>query len=445
MHFSYGNRADNLKECSVLMDGPEIKIQLDLNTTRVSARNSLFHSLIRLNKGLHIYTSKCSSDKSCPAPFAESQWEVVVEMQGVLQIPCTLSILSQTEKHHTAALAHPLKSQMMQKLRANTLSVVDRSKVTASPNLPRIDRKVSELTQVGKECLNRAKLEAERRYCGNKGETLNNASVVPNDQEMLAMMLDPRTVGSAAVLLSGTANKKTLLQLLRTQYGIYSLRAWKFDREKKEAKSNLDLALAIIVEEEPKEAELGVPAPPAPPVFQDPNTAKDEWSDSDDDMDDSDQLEDTAPTAKELEADFDQKFKAFRKHCIKIDWRNAFPQGRSLNLPAAPAQGKPFVSFGPDTLLAMWDLNVLDILKDMIKKDPNRSLFGHLPHMATSTRGSVGSLMASSYCERVNSCANLVLTDGNSCLDEKEVNMSVVLRMNKGEVHAIRVQWCLQG
>ena len=34
--------------------------------------------------------------------------------------------------------------------------------------------------------------------------------------------------------------------------------------------------------------------------------------------------------------------------------------------------------------------------------------------MATCFKGSIGSLLASSFCERINSCANQVLTLGNT-------------------------------
>ena len=57
--------------------------------------------------------------------------------------------------------------------------------------------------------------------------------------------------------------------------------------------------------------------------------------------------------------------------------------------------------------------------------------------MATGFEGSVASLLASSFSERVNSCANLVLTDGNSLLGHDEMGKLVVLRMNRGERAAV--------
>ena len=67
---------------------------------------------------------------------------------------------------------------------------------------------------------------------------------------------------------------------------------------------------------------------------------------------------------------------------------------------------------------------------------PNTQLLGtcytpyFLPYMDTHSRDSVGSLLASSYADRVNSAANLILTKGNTLLCEEEINMCTVLRMN---------------
>ena len=40
-------------------------------------------------------------------------------------------------------------------------------------------------------------------------------------------------------------------------------------------------------------------------------------------------------------------------------------------------------------------------------------------------------MLASRFCERINSCANAVMTDGNTLLANKEMEMLVMLRMNK--------------
>ena len=51
--------------------------------------------------------------------------------------------------------------------------------------------------------------------------------------------------------------------------------------------------------------------------------------------------------------------------------------------------------------------------------------------MACNSVGQLGALSAESYCERVLSCANNVVTKGNTLLSDEEVEMLVVLRMNR--------------
>jgi len=59
----------------------------------------------------------------------------------------------------------------------------------------------------------------------------------------------------------------------------------------------------------------------------------------------------------------------------------------------------------------MWEIDVVSIMKkDFIEMDKDRSKYGCLPKMATCSKGSSGSLWASSFCERTNSCANRILT-----------------------------------
>ena len=78
---------------------------------------------------------------------------------------------------------------------------------------------------------------------------------------------------------------------------------------------------------------------------------------------------------------------------------------------------------------------VLNILKD---EDPDASKCGFLPYMATHSRGSVNSLLASSYAEYINSAVKLILTKGNTLLAEEEINMCTVLRMNRSFMEFMR-------
>ena len=93
------------------------------------------------------------------------------------------------------------------------------------------------------------------------------------------------------------------------------------------------------------------------------------------------------------------------------------------------------IPVGKDTKLTwreMWEINVVSIMKeDFIEKDKDRKKYGWLPKMATCSKGSIGSLLASSFCERINSCANQVLTLGNTLLSDGEREKLVICRMNE--------------
>ena len=51
------------------------------------------------------------------------------------------------------------------------------------------------------------------------------------------------------------------------------------------------------------------------------------------------------------------------------------------------------------------------------------------------------SLMVSTFCERINSCANLVCTKNNSLLSDDEIDMVVTLRMNRDFMQHMRMYY----
>mmetsp|Transcript_19067 Transcript_19067/g.47859 ORF Transcript_19067/g.47859 Transcript_19067/m.47859 type:complete len:120 (+) Transcript_19067:2055-2414(+) len=82
----------------------------------------------------------------------------------------------------------------------------------------------------------------------------------------------------------------------------------------------------------------------------------------------------------------------------------------------------------------LFDLMEADITltsKNMIFEDTDSTIYGFLPYIATHSRASVGTLLASSYAERINSAANLILTKGNALLDDATIHMCTVLRINR--------------
>ena len=71
---------------------------------------------------------------------------------------------------------------------------------------------------------------------------------------------------------------------------------------------------------------------------------------------------------------------------------------------------------------------------DLIVNDPERVKYGFLPLMASCSDGEIGALNAESFSERILSNAN----DGNTLLGDEELEMLVVLRMNRDFMEFMR-------
>jgi hypothetical protein len=120
-----------------------------------------------------------------------------------------------------------------------------------------------------------------------------------------------------------------------------------------------------------------------------------------------------------LRKDWKGHWKNYQEHAAKIPWK-------IVPGVVVPADGRQLI------WKDLWGADMGVVMREyFFKVDPDGSKFGHLPKMALASKGMMGALMAASFCERVNSCANLVVTEGNSLLSTDEIDMLVVLRMNK--------------
>ena len=87
------------------------------------------------------------------------------------------------------------------------------------------------------------------------------------------------------------------------------------------------------------------------------------------------------------------------------------------------------------------ELDMGMLYRKIMKSDPERKVYGLIPLMASCSYASLGALNAESFCERVLSAANLVVTDGNTLLAPEEVEMLSVLRMNRGYMENSRSKY----
>ena len=152
---------------------PDIKIQVDYNTTRIAAVHGLLHSELRLNRALRAYEVQFNPGWA----FKADDWQAVAEFEGVLNCTKVTSTLAQRERGFNGAFTPLIKTLALTKLRADELYVIDMPNVKISPHVPRVAIKIDNLTDMGQTARVRAILEGERRWCGNQTEELTGASV----------------------------------------------------------------------------------------------------------------------------------------------------------------------------------------------------------------------------------------------------------------------------
>ena len=131
--------------------------------------------------------------------------------------------------------------------------------------------------------------------------------------------------------------------------------------------------------------------------------------------------EDAAAAEKEFKKVFPNWFG------LVVDWNAEFPEEKLE---------------GVDLLNDLFDIDMGRLYDKIITKVyPDRSRFGFLSLMAGCCDGQIGALNAESFAERVISGSNLVMTNGNTLLGDKMIEMLVVLRMNREFMEFMRSEY----
>ena len=130
--------------------------------------------------------------------------------------------------------------------------------------------------------------------------------------------------------------------------------------------------------------------------------------------------------------EFGRAFKAWRSKAAQVNYRQFFPVLRSKIIDGKNVDVD--VNEELDLVADLMTIPIGKIYQDLLK-DPK---FGYLPLMAKASKGQIGTLNAESFCERCLSCANLVMTDGNTLLSDEETGMLTCLRMNESFMDYMR-------
>ena len=413
-YFGYSSRGEKLVEIGkTLGNVPEIKIAVDYNTPRIAAVHGLLHSELRLNRSLRVYETQFNPGWS----FKANDWQAIAEFEGVLNCTKVTSTLAQRERGFNGAYTPLIKTLALTKLRAPELYVIDMPNVKSSPKVPRLPIKVEDLSSMGQTARVRAIVEGERRWCGNETEGQTGAPVMLGRHELLCTLLDKRTLGCHHI----TADMRSeAYQIYLDEYVKYSLQASKFAREEvqRAIDKRADLAAAVggvvaqvVVKEDVEDVEKAVDS-----MFTSGNVFQGtSWSDDEDD-------EEAAQEVQPEDAALDEAKRALKNwKKLNVDWLDMFP--------ALVEKKKKNSEL--DLVEDLMDLDMGVLYTHLEKVDTGRHMYGLIPKMACNSTGQLGALSAESYCERVLSCANNVVVAGNTLLSDEEVEMVVILRMNR--------------
>ena len=118
-YFSYINRHAKLMSLRLqVKDKPELKLKVDLNTTRVAAQHGLLYSDVKLNRLLRLYMD--AHDDALQ--LNDFECDVIAEIEGILNISKDLTTLMQYENLYNGAFGQIIKHVTLNRLREQASS-----------------------------------------------------------------------------------------------------------------------------------------------------------------------------------------------------------------------------------------------------------------------------------------------------------------------------------
>ena len=452
--FAYSDRWGELCKLSEATTGQQVKMRLkvDKNTTRIASVHGLLHSLLRNFKPLTLYEQTKS-----PTWKLHGDWDTIAEFESVLHVTKMATSLAQIEKDYAGAYAGIIKRAVLNTLRKDEMAVIDLDKVSPDMVRPvRYMKKVRNFTERGKTCLTRAIVEALRRWCKVDTEVPTDDNVHFSDRELIAAVLDLRTYKDLPSLLERDVRKRAE-QLAQDEYVRFGMKAYDYNVNKKAQLSHAASAPtasastataaqapSATVASSQQEQEVQEVSQPQPQGHVDALAVgilhgESEWTDdeySEDEVQDTAELAEEVATAAraaymtQLEEEAPRVFRAWRS--LIVDWKAEFPE-----------ECKEWPSRGPDPLRHLMRLDVGPLYKRIAHEDSKikSPRYGLIPLMVSCSRGQIGHLNAESFCERVLSVCNDVLTDGNSLLGDTELCQLSLLRINTSFMEECRMRY----
>ena len=434
-----GHNTDKSRQCltqvtesmPTLKDQVCLKLVLPKNGTRIAATVGMLHTLARMEKILRV----AKVVHTVTWTLTDEQWDDIRDFEAVGTITavvtkvnargtstccscvllltcfiCLLVQLAQFESLYTGAYGPLILGATYRKLTATHISVIDAPNVTKKLPVPRTAKAVSELSTISQEMLRRTVLEFQRRYCGNTTETvIDGLPLIIGDRELVVTYLDLRTLGASHLTSQQRRRAKDLLRIAYIKFAeVYN---------KFEVSDTADASSA---------ASASTPSPSTAWIHRESLsvgagivvTAAHSSDESDADEGDG--------ARQDYGAEFDVAYAAWKALHKSLDWRSL--QDFASDLPTT----------GPlDVIDDLLPLNVAPTYKKLI----DSGKYGLIPTMAVASTYTIGSLNGESFSERVISAANLVLDEGNTALNDEELEMMVILRIDRKFMQFMRAKY----
>ena len=148
-HFIYGTRINNIHNICEIADSHNIKTKVDKNGNRVESQRRVLESLIRLNKGLHIYKVQNRGSIRDGVTVTDSNWRQFREFKAVLNITQVVATMAQYKERYVSLYGHIVKFITYKNITDGDLSIIYQDEVMKDPNMPQKISDVYFITATG--------------------------------------------------------------------------------------------------------------------------------------------------------------------------------------------------------------------------------------------------------------------------------------------------------
>jgi hypothetical protein len=424
---------------------PTLDFRSNFNATRCSGEMKQHLTAIRMRRAVDVFGAMHS--EQVHHDFNGVRWQELAEIQAIETITGRLTFVAQHEANMTAGYwYHWLQEAFLQLNGSKPFAVVDYDRMTSSTVLPKVMRHSHDFTNLAKVVQARAMVEFKRRFGDHVLTDSTGLDVDPEWRPLMTKMfalpvlLDPRLCNATRLFgITSDDLPKHVLLLHELHYQLYLAQ-----RDRDLARLNEEYQAKIKTNEElesrrhvlRKKRELEeqrIELERAELASTDTATDTATIVEVDEpyyDGDDSDtttivegdeltsmpMLIEPPPTLDLIPwAAFlvlsESQLAACKAHAKAIDWK-LLCVGKNQKYDRAYQVGKQGVNWRAN----LRNVSLTPVWKQILADDDCELKYGFFPHLATNSKGSIAHLSASSFCERVNSAAKIVMTDRYTCM-----------------------------